>query len=152
FTGRGDGKWRGMLYGVSLRGVRLDRSIIYHGTFATGLFQCLYQPGPAHWAMLPSTLEWHAVAGLAAAAGFFWWPASALLPALLRLSGVVAGLQAMQAVLAPAHGGPLTRLLVMALCYVQPLVRSWARYRTRLFAYGYPRPAPLPPTSRSVGL
>src|SRR5205823_7805754 len=59
FTSRGQGKWRGSLYGDSLRGLRLARPIIYRGTFAAGLFQTLYQPAPAHWAMLPSTLEWH---------------------------------------------------------------------------------------------
>src|SRR5207249_5391351 len=30
------------------------------------------------------------------------------------------------------------RLLVAALCYLQPLVRSWARYRTRLLSYRLP--------------
>jgi len=47
----------------------------------------------------------------------------------------VAGVQAFQARLAPEYRGPVSRLLVMALCYLQPLVRSGARYRTRLFGY-----------------
>src|SRR5207248_1933132 len=132
FNGRGDGKWRGVLYGASLQGLRLGGPIIYRGTFGTGLFQCLYQPGPAHWAMLPSTLEWHLGAALAAAAGLFWWPAWVLLAVMATLSVAVAAVQAAQAVLAPAHDGVLARLLVMALCYAQPLVRSWARYRMRL--------------------
>jgi hypothetical protein len=38
-----------------------------------------------------------------------------------------------QARLAPAHRGLRSRLVVAILCYAQPLVRSWARYRTRLF-------------------
>src|SRR5205823_10374538 len=50
--------------------------------------------------------------------------------------------QAWQAKLAPAHDGPGARLLVMALCYAQPLLRSWHRYRTRLFAYSPPLPPP----------
>src|SRR5206468_5331782 len=41
-------------------------------SFGTGMFQCLYQPGPAHWAMLPSTLEWHAAAALVAVAALAW--------------------------------------------------------------------------------
>src|SRR5262249_34110354 len=49
FNVLGGGKWRGMLYGASLRGLRLGGPIIYRGTFASGLFQCVYQPGPAHW-------------------------------------------------------------------------------------------------------
>ncbi|HEX5273428.1 MAG TPA: glycosyltransferase, partial [Gemmataceae bacterium] len=82
FNGRGDGKWRGVLYGASLRGLCLDQAIIYRGTFGTGLFQCIYQPGPAHWAMLPSTLEWHALVFLLAVAAPFWAPAGVAAVAL----------------------------------------------------------------------
>jgi GT2 family glycosyltransferase len=138
FNGRGDGKWRGVLYGHSLQGLRLDSAIIYRGTFGTGLFQCLYQPGPAHWAMLPATLEWHVLIAAALVAGFFWplaWPGAAL---LFVLSVVVAALQAAQARLAPKHDSWSSRLLIMALCYAQPLVRSWHRYWTRLFFYRPP--------------
>src|SRR5207248_6595231 len=90
FNGIGNGKWRGVLYGASLRGLRLDQAIIYRGTFGTGLFQCLYQPGPAHWAMLPSTLEWHAAAALLAVGALFWGPALAGTVAMLALSLLVA--------------------------------------------------------------
>jgi GT2 family glycosyltransferase len=142
FNGRGDGKWRGVLYGASLRGLRLTDAIIYRGTFATGLFQCIYQPGPAHWAMLPGTLEWHAAGVLVALAGLFWKPAWLGLAAMLILSLTVAGLQAAQARLAPRHGGLRARGLIAALCYLQPLVRSWARYRTRLLSYRAPAAGP----------
>jgi len=72
FNDFGHGKWRGMLYRSSLQGPLLEEAIIYRGTFGTGLFQCIYQPGPAHWAMLPSTLEWHLLVLLIALTGFFW--------------------------------------------------------------------------------
>ena len=154
FNGRGDGKWRGVLYGISLRGLHLEEPIIYRGTFGTGLFQCLYQPGPAHWAMLPGTLEWHFLAGLLALAGLFWPLAWIGVAAMLGLSLVIAGLQARQAQVPPQHDGPAARLLITALCYVQPLVRSWVRYRTRLFAYRPPqaeaRPAAIHPGHLSL--
>jgi GT2 family glycosyltransferase len=138
FNGRGDGKWRGVLYGSSLRGLCLTDAIIYRGIFGTGLFQCLYRPVPAHWALLPSTLEWHLAASVTALVARYWVPAWSGVAAMLVLSLLVAALQAAQARLAPAHDGPIARLLVMALCYVQPLVRSWRRYRTRLLAYRPP--------------
>jgi hypothetical protein len=122
-----------MLYGASLQGLRLSGPIIYRGTFGCGLFQCLYRPGPAHWAMLPSTLEWHLLALLVALAGFLWPPAWFTAGAMLGLSLVVAALQAAQAHLAPEYRGPLSRVTIAALCYAQPLIRSWTRYRTRLF-------------------
>src|SRR5947208_273776 len=127
FNGRGDGKWRGVLYGASLPGLRLGGPIIYRGTFGTGLFQCLYQPSPAHWAMLPGTLEWHLAAGLVALAALFWPTAWLAVAAMLALALGVAALQAAQASLAPQHEGLRSRLVIAALCYAQPLVRSWRR-------------------------
>jgi GT2 family glycosyltransferase len=138
FNGLGVGKWRGVLYGACLHGLCVGGPIIYRGTFATGLFQCVYHRGPAHWVMLPNTLEWHAVAALVALSALAWPWAGAVAALMLGLSVVVACLQAVQAQLAPRHNGPAARLLVTALCYAQPLVRSWSRYRTRLFTYGPP--------------
>jgi hypothetical protein len=92
--------------------------------------------------MLPSTLEWHLALALAGLAAFFWPLAGAGAAAMLALSLMVAALRAAQARLAPAHDGLLSRLLIMGLCYAQPLVRSWRRYRTRLFAYRPPRVDP----------
>jgi GT2 family glycosyltransferase len=144
FNGRGDGKWRGVLYGASLQGLRLGEPIIYRGIFGTGLFQCIYQRGPAHWAMLPSTLEWHLLMVLLCLAGLFWWPGWLAGGVMLGLSMLVAALQGAQAVLPSKHDGFIARLLVSALCYIQPLVRSWRRYRTRLFSYYRPETAPIP--------
>jgi GT2 family glycosyltransferase len=152
FNGRGDGKWRGVLYGNSLQGLRVGEPIVYRGVFGSGLFQCLYQPGPAHWAMLPSTLEWHLVTALIALAAVFWWPAALVVAGLLGLSVVVAALQARQAVLAPRHAGFVSRVLITGLCFAQPLVRSWHRYRTRLFSHAPPRTPPPCPGRRGERL
>jgi hypothetical protein len=135
FNGRGRSKWRGVLYGASLQGLRFGRPIIYRGVFGTGLFQCLYQPGLAHWAMVPTTLEWHAAMALTLLASLVWGPAWVVAAAMFGLSLGVAALQAMQVRLAPQHRGLCSRLLIAALSYAQPLVRSCWRYRARLFAY-----------------
>jgi GT2 family glycosyltransferase len=142
FNGRGDGKWRGVMYGDSLRGLRLGAPIIYHGTFGSGLFQCLYQPGPTHWLMLPSTLEWHAAALLLTLTGALWPDLLVAAASMLTLSLVVAGLQAWQVRLPPALDGFRARFVVAVLSYLQPLVRSWARYRTRLLAHRPPNADP----------
>jgi GT2 family glycosyltransferase len=147
FNGRGDGKWRGMMYGDSLCGLRFSDGIIYRGTFGTGLFQCIYRPGTAHWAMFPSTLEWHAGAAVVALTALFFWPLWLVVLGMLGLSLTVAALQAAQARLAPEHDGLRSRLLIMGLCYAQPLVRSWRRYVTRVLSHcpsmappGIPKP------------
>jgi hypothetical protein len=116
--------------------------MIYRGTFGCGLFQTMYQAGPAHWAMLPGTLEWHLVFGLVGLAGFFWWPAWIIAAVMVGLSVSVATLLASQASLPAEHEGVGARLLIAGLCYAQPLVRSWSRYRTRLFSYRAPETSP----------
>jgi GT2 family glycosyltransferase len=142
FNGRGDGKWRGVMYGDSLRGLRLGAPMIYQGTFGSGLFQCLYQPRPAHWLMLPSTLEWHVAAAILGLAGLLWPESLVAAAGMLGLSLVVAALLAWQARLAPGQGGLRARCVVAILSYLQPLLRSWARYRTRLLAHCPPRDDP----------
>ena len=141
FNLRGQGKWSGMLYGASLQGLVLDQALIYHGTFGTSPFQCIYQPGPAHWAMIPGTLEWHLAAVPAFVLGFFWWPFFAVVAGMLATSFLVAALQAAQAKLPSRHEGRRSRVLIAGLCYLQPLVRSWARYKRRYFTF----PAPTAP-------
>jgi GT2 family glycosyltransferase len=138
FDQRGHGKWRGALYGASARGVFVAGALIYRGTFATGLFQCLYQPGPSAWASLPGTLEWQAAAALVALGGLLWPPLLGLGLGMWLLAVLVAAVQAWQAPLAPSAWGVRGRLLVGWLCYWQPLVRSWMRYHTRLLAYRAP--------------
>jgi hypothetical protein len=89
--------------------------------------------------MLPSTLEWQLVAALAVALGLAWLPGLVgVAVAMLVLSILVAVVQAAQARLPATHDRPRSRALVAALCYAQPLVRSWARYQTRLFSYHKP--------------
>jgi hypothetical protein len=139
FNGRGEGKWRGVMYGASLQGLRLGRPIIYRGTFGTALFQCLYQPGPAHWAMLPATLEWHAVAAVMLLWSVLWPPLLFISAAMLLVAATVAVLQATQARLSPPYAGLSSRMLIAVLCYLQPLIRSWKRYHTRLFSRRAPQ-------------
>lgn len=135
FNGRGGWKWRGVLYGASLRGLHLREALIYRGVFGTGFFQCLYQPPAAHWAMIPASLEWHLAAGFALLNAIVWPPAAALAVVMLALSLVVAILQAWQARLPKRHDGVVARITVAVLSYVQPLVRSFAHYRARLSSY-----------------
>jgi GT2 family glycosyltransferase len=154
FNARGESRWRGQMYGGAASGVRLGAQVVYHGTFATGLFQTAYQPGPAHWASVPSLLEWHAGAAALALAGLLWWPLWLAAGLMLLLSFAVAGVLAYQARLPAEHDGLLSRMVVAGMSYAQPLVRSWQRYRTWLFAFptqgtahdpvpGPPEPMPL---------
>lgn len=135
FNGRGDGKWRGILYGASLQGLRLKQANVHRGVFGSGLFQCLYTPGPDNWALLPGSLEWLLTTGVAGITGLHWPLMAIVAVAMFVLSLFVACLQARQACLPPEYEGLISRLLLTWLCFAQPLVRSWSRYRTRFFAH-----------------
>ena len=145
FNGRGHGKWAGVLYGASLRGLVLDQAIVYRGTFGCGLFQCIYQPAPAYWAMAPGTLEWQSLTAALLPLGLFWWPVWLLSAVMFALSLLVAAVQAVQARLESKHDGWRARLLVAGLCYLQPLVRSFARYKTRYLGHYAKNVRPLGP-------
>lgn len=135
FNGLGSGKWNGVVYGDALQGIRLAGPLIYRGAFGMGMFQCLYQPQASHWAMLPSTLEWHALVLICFLLALLV-PQAALVGALMLLaSAAVAAAQAYQAKLPRKYDGVLARVVVVFLCYVQPLVRSWRRQCTRFFTY-----------------
>lgn len=154
FNAGGAAKWRGVAYDAASEGLRFGEPTIYRGVWGSGLFQTLYQPGVAHWASLPSTLEWHAGIALLVLISLLWPGAGIvfgvlhighwklhpnhfsllLMMALLMMGTSVATavLRAFQAPLAPRYESIKARLLIAALCYAQPLVRSWRRYGTRL--------------------
>ena len=135
FNGLGGWKWRGILYGASLRGLQMREPLIYRGTFGAGLFQCIYQSPTSYWAMIPASLEWHIAAGFAAVNALLWRPAGFIAAGMILLSVLVAALQAMQSRLPTRYAGPASRLVIAVLSYVQPLVRAGAHYRTRLSSY-----------------
>lgn len=139
FSILGGGIWRGVMYGDALAGLRLGRAHIHGGVFGQGLFQTLYQPRVAHWAMLPATLEWQVAAALLLLLALDL-PTLGLAAGLWALTGVVTVLQAAQARPAPRHDGLAARCVIAALCWLQPLVRSGQRYRTRFV----PPPASAP--------
>src|SRR5262249_10789183 len=117
FNARGESRWRGQMYGGSSSGVRVGGQVIYHGTFATGLFQTAYQPAPAHWATVPSTLEWHAAAAALGLAGLLWWPLWLVAGVMLLLSVAVAAMLAYQARLPAGHDGVVSGVFMAGVDY-----------------------------------
>jgi len=135
FNGLGGWKWRGVLYGATLRGLQTRESLIYRGTFGTALFQCIYRSPNAYWALVPASLEWHIVAIFAAVNALLWRPAGLLAAGMIFLSVLVAALQSLQSRLPSRYSGVLSRVVIAALSYAQPLVRAGSHYRTRLSSY-----------------
>ncbi len=140
FNSFGSGIWRGRIYGASKYGIEIQPPVIYHGLFGSAGFQKLYASGPATTLMLCTTLEYHLFVVVPL------WILSAIFHDLLPLAVVglvlplgVCVVAGAQAALPRNKTAWWSRPLVAALFFLQPIVRGWARYRSRLA----PRPSPL---------
>jgi hypothetical protein len=132
FNMLGQSQWIGRIYGDLGSSLFSRRPVIYHGVFGRGLFQTLYEPSSSLLSYLPFTLEWNAV-GLvllvgAAIAGRYEFFAS--LPLLTAV--VWAGGRAWRAKVDPRYDGVGSRLLITALIYLGPLLRSLQRSLYRI--------------------
>lgn len=135
FNALGGGTWRGRIYSAASPGVRLRKPVIYHGPFAAGMFQRIYEPVPETLGSLFLSLEYHALVTLPLLALSLAFPL--LLPLAvvsLALSLAVCALAGVQAPIPAAKRAFWSRLLVSGLFFLQPIVRGWARYRWRLTA------------------
>ena len=141
FSILGGAIWRGVMYGAGLTGLRVGGAHVHGGVFGQGLFQTLYRPAPAHWAMLPSTLEWQTLAVLLAVGRLAGLPTLDETLPMLALTFIVTVLQTVQARPAKEHDGFAARCVIGVLCWLQPLVRSGQRYRTRFGAHAAEPPA-----------
>ncbi len=130
FNSLGGAVWVGAVYGNGLNGIRFANPLVRAGRFGQGLFQMIYQPGPAHWAMLPSTFEWHVALLFVALVGLFWWPLLGLAGGMALLVAVVVCIQARQANLPLKYDSFLARIRIARLSWWQPLYRGWARYQS----------------------
>lgn len=132
FNMLGQSRWLGRIYGDFTASIFSRRPIIYSGTFGRGLFQTLYEPPSSMFAYLPFTLEWNLasvfllIAALAAGTNRLL----ALVPLAITLGSSL--VSAMRARIDPRYDNWRGRLLVAALIYLGPLLRSCERYRWRI--------------------
>ncbi len=130
FNSMGGSIWRGKIYSAGSCGVRMHRSVIYHGLFGSGFFQKLYNPAPSFALMYFTSIEFYSfvVAPLFALSLYF----ESLLPCAaigFLFSLVLCGVAAFQAALDPSKRKWWSRPLIVLLFFLQPIVRGWARWR-----------------------
>jgi len=132
FNMLGQSQWIGRIYGDLGMSLFSRRPVIYHGVFGRGLFQTLYEPSSSLLSYLPFTLEWN-VLGLVLLIGAAIAGRHEFLASLPLLTAIVwAGARAWRAKVDPKYDGVISRLLITALIYLGPLVRSLQRYLYRL--------------------
>ncbi len=132
FNMLGQSQWIGRIYGDIGLPLLSARPIIYYGVFGRGLFQTLYEAPSSLLAYLPFTLEWNLL-GVTLFSGALLagrWRLLAALP--LLVTTVLAVARAWKAEIDPRFDHWRGRLLVAALIYLGPLVRSLQRYFYRL--------------------
>ncbi len=135
----GGSVWRGRIYAGFNSGLLPVRSMIYRGRFASAGYQFIYSTTPPLNLLLCASLEYHGLVTLPL------WVLSAVFPPLwplaatsLALSVGVCVAAGVQAPLPKAKTRWWSRPLVSLLFFLQPIVRGWARFQSRLAS----RPAP----------
>ncbi len=132
FNMLGQSQWIGRIYGDLGMSLFSRRPVIYHGVFGRGLFQTLYEPSSSLLSYLPFTLEWNLVSlvlliGAAIAGRHEFLASLPLLTAVVWAAG-----RAWGAKVDPRFDGLRSRLLITALIYLGPLLRSLQRYLYRI--------------------
>ncbi len=133
FSALGGGIWRGRIYSASKFGVITRQPIVYHGAFASALFQTLYTPQPVGLLSIFSSLEYHVLVTLpllVLSTTFHWLLPVALTALALSLGFCVAA--AAQAEIPRDRRRRWSRPAVALLYFLQPIVRGCARYRGQL--------------------
>lgn len=122
--------WKGRIYAPRYSVPSLGSERIYRGVFGTAFFQTLYAPGPMMGLLFLTSLEYHVgvtlpLTLLAAFSGFFTTMAVVSFSASLLTCILSAWQQKLEK---PKWW---SRTLVAALFFLQPIYRSYARYKNR---------------------
>ena len=128
----GQSRWLGRIYGDLTTSFFSRRPVIYYGTFGEGLFQTLYERPASFFTYLPFTLEWNLVAAVLLLTAIISGEYLVVSSIPFAISVASAANTAARAKLDPRFRGLRARLLVMALLYLGPLLRSFERYLWRL--------------------
>jgi glycosyltransferase involved in cell wall biosynthesis len=130
FNWFGGSQWQGRIYSPAKIGVALRGPIIYHGSFATALFQTLYTPPPSLSLMLVNTLEYHVLISIPLIVlAIIFHPFIMTAVVATSLPIVVSAIAASQSEIPAKQLRFWSRPLVACLFYLQPIFRGWARYQ-----------------------
>ncbi|PWU12736.1 MAG: hypothetical protein C5B50_20960 [Verrucomicrobia bacterium] len=133
FNSLGGSMWKGRIYTTAKFGLLLRPSVIYRGLFASAGFQSLYAAEPAPSLMLCTAIEYHLFVTLPL------WVLAAIFQNLLPLAifgtllpASVCAAAGAQAALPRRQTRRWSRALIALLFFLQPIVRGYARYKSRL--------------------
>ena len=130
FSANGYSRWHGIIYAEGAVPRSVIKPVIYHGRFGLAHYQILYRNNAySRWSYF-NMLEWHALAAFVFTLGVML-PGALVAGAIMELLSVFAALRSASSERLPP-GAPLwARPLVFVLHLLQPVFRSWHRYRYR---------------------
>jgi glycosyltransferase involved in cell wall biosynthesis len=142
----GGALWHGRIYAPSFAGLLVRGPAIYHGVFGSAFFQRLYASSLVTPFTYCTTLGYHIfvnlpLIGLAFSFDLFL----PLAAASLTLSLGSCAVAAFQAILPPAKCRLWSRPLIALLFFLQPIVRDWARFKSRAATKSKVRVEIIPP-------
>jgi O-antigen biosynthesis protein len=133
FNRFGGSIWHGRIYSPARMGVTIGRPVIYHGLFASGFFQSIYNVSPGLTLMVVTSIEYYALVSLPLLV------VGAVVPHLtafgmvsIAISLAMCTAAAVQAELPRGNRRFWSRPLVALLFWLQPIVRGIARHRGHL--------------------
>ncbi len=132
FNMLGQSQWIGRIYGGIGMSLFSRRPVIYHGVFGRGLFQTMYEPPTSMLSYVPFTLEYNVLGLILLIGGLIAGRHQLLAASPILVAVVWAGARAWRAKVDPRHDSIRGRLLITALIYLGPLVRSLQRYLHRI--------------------
>ncbi len=132
FNWMGDHTWKGRIYDESAWLFDASRQVIYRGVYGRGLFQLLRYSPSGVWSAFLLSLEFHVIVGgmsflLGFLSPYFW---------LVTVAGILSSLAlcariAWRVSIPQVHRSIQTRFTVGLLYFLQPICRSFARYRAQ---------------------
>jgi glycosyltransferase involved in cell wall biosynthesis len=131
FNWRGCSVWNGVIYGEGAVGLLTQPPLVYHGRFGSALFQMIYRRNHYSYLSYFVLLEWHILAAVVALL-------ATRVPALMAVAGFMWGLtalavgRALRETSLPRERPWWCLPLIGAMHVLQPIVRSWHRYRYRI--------------------
>ena len=133
FNNIGGSIWHGRIYTPAKIGIVTRKPMIYHGLFGSAFFQSLYQAPPSLTLLLLTSLEYHVLVTLPLLVlGSVFTYLIPLGIASMVLSVALCIAAAVQAEVPKKQKTIWSKPLVALLFFLQPIVRGWARYNSRL--------------------
>ncbi|MEY4483123.1 MAG: hypothetical protein RL693_575, partial [Verrucomicrobiota bacterium] len=130
--------WRGVIYGDEGQLRSLNDQSIHFGAYGLAPFQCIYASSDTSPWQRFTGLPWFTFALITLIPGLFFWPWLWIAGLIMGLSWVTPLQRASSRDFMFSDPTWNQKVLLFFLCYMQPIVRDWARLRGMMLLQAWP--------------